>query len=77
MLIEQDETSYSISKLFHSTQLNLHYDETRAFFDIKPKNGEIVIRKDFIVALVNLEILSELNIPLISVSLVKKENFLI
>jgi hypothetical protein len=78
LYIEQDENIYVVSNLFQSTsvQLNMPTEINKNNFNIEPDDDNIIINKAFIVAIINLEILTEFNIPIVSVSVITEKDFL-
>jgi hypothetical protein len=70
--------SYIISKLFHSFEIELAGDPLENTIFKYSKNqslDEIYIKKSFIIGVINLEILTEFNMPVVCVSVVKESEF--
>jgi hypothetical protein len=70
--------SFSVSNLFQCTDicLNMPTELNRNNFTIDPDEDSIIIRKSFIIALINVDILTEFNIPIVSVSVVTEKDFI-
>ena len=74
--IEMDDTSYAICKLFQNSEMHFGFESSENDFKYNPSEEDIVIEKDFILAIINLEILTDLNLPFISVSVINRKDFI-
>jgi hypothetical protein len=76
--IKYKGASYYVSNLFQSTTINLNIptELNKNSFNVNPDKDSIIITKSFIIAIINLDILSEFNIPIVSVSLVSERDFI-
>jgi hypothetical protein len=76
--IEQNNKKYAVSNLFQSTDINLNIpmELNKNNFSIDPDEDSIIIRQSFILALINLDILAEFNIPIVSVSVITEKDFI-
>ncbi len=80
--ISQDEVIYSAKELLLSSEVNFTSDnssvQNRVSLFTVPVDTEqdVLINKPFIMAIIQLELLSELNIPNVSVSVIRKEDFI-
>ncbi len=74
--IQQDGIDLAMSKLFYQSEFNFLPDSssTDSLFDY-PLTDEILIKSDFLLAVINLEVLTEVNIPVIKVALVREKDF--
>jgi len=77
--LEDEEASTShnyVHKFFQSFSVKIGHDVVyNPNQSFAPSGREIVIEKDFIFALINLEVLSDLNIPSISFNIISKNNW--
>jgi len=70
---EENISEFSVNKFFQSFSIKIGHDLSyNENFSIEPKENEIFIKKDFIFALINLEVSSDLNIPAISFNIISK-----
>lgn len=72
--LKDEETN--VAKVSQQSHLNFNHSPDHLVFEHNPNSQDVVIKKDFVVALINYEILSELHIPVISTFVVRKENFI-
>lgn len=75
---DEDEMNkeLSINKFYQSFDIQVGFDNSyNKNFQFAPKDHDIVIQNDFIFALINLEVLSELNIPSVSFNIISKDNW--
>jgi hypothetical protein len=69
-------TQHKVHKFFQSFSIKIGHDITyNRNFVLNPSENEIVIKKDFVLALINLEVLSDLNIPSISFNIISRNNW--
>jgi hypothetical protein len=74
--IQQDGISLVMSKLFYRSELNFLPDRNSANSLFTMPLDEVVISSDFILAVINLEVLTEVNIPVVNVALIRENYFL-
>lgn len=73
---DKQTTNHLVHKFFQSFSIKIGHDiNYNKNFVFKPDENEIIIQKDFIFALINLEVLSDLNIPSISFNIISKSNW--
>jgi hypothetical protein len=74
--IQQDGIDLAMSKLFYHSEFNFLPDNSSSdsLFDL-PSTEEVQIKSDFLMAVINLEVLTEVNIPIIKVSLIREKDF--
>jgi hypothetical protein len=78
--INIDGCTNLITQLFQGNEVTLasdpNFDFSCNFSNLSTNSDEIVtIKNDFIFAIVNLEILTDFNMPVVSVSIINKDNF--
>jgi hypothetical protein len=76
--IEQDDSTFVVSNIYQSTNIswNLPTQLNKDSPVIEPDHNCIIIQKSFIIAVVNLEMLTDFNIPIISASVVSENDFI-
>lgn len=84
MQILQDDENFTLKECLSTNEIYLSSDNsiyglnlTESIFSV-PFNvdNDILISKPFFIAIINLELLSELNIPVVSVSVIRETDFL-
>jgi hypothetical protein len=74
--IEQDDKEVNISKFMQNNEICFKHDMTSVNeFYIPDHGNDIIIEKDFLVALINYEIFQDVHIPVVSVFIVRKSDF--
>jgi hypothetical protein len=71
--VAKQNIELSVNKFFQSFNIEIGYDPLfiKNFkLDFEKSNDDIIIKKDFIFALINFEVLSDLNIPSISFNVI-------
>ena len=77
LIKNQDEICCKISHLDEIININSNPDiDYNQSFLIFPNNDEIVIKKDFLMAFINLDVLSELNIPAVFVAVIEQNQWI-
>jgi hypothetical protein len=74
--VEQNKKSYIVSKFSQNNQLAFTNDNRGCIINYPPSDEDIVIKKDFLMAIIHLEILCDLQIPVITAFIVRRNNFL-
>jgi hypothetical protein len=69
----EEDTKTEVSKLFYQSNIQFVYDT--CLLSLTPDTSDIVIHNDFFIGFIHLDLLSELNIPLIQASLVREKQF--
>jgi hypothetical protein len=72
-ICNEEDTKAELSKLFYQSNSQFVYDT--CLLSLSPDTSDIVINKDFFLGFIHLDLLSELNIPLIQASLVREKQF--
>lgn len=85
LVYEQDENGdqidspYIINKFLHSQDLTFGHDPNKkSLFLIEEDSlaqDVVIIKKDFIIGLINLEILTDFGMPFVYVAMVKRDDF--
>jgi hypothetical protein len=83
--INREDSDLKVNDLFYNNEISFNYDHSlineqnyiNSIFSvpIDPHN-DIIIKNSFLIAFVNLELLSDLNIPIVSVYLIREKDFL-
>jgi len=80
--IQYDGDDYAIEKFLYFNQLNFNADNLftkneNDFLSVDYNEAEdILIKKDFIISVINSDILTDLNIPVVSVSIIRTSEFI-
>lgn len=80
--IQYDGDDYAIEKFLYFNQLNFNADNLftkneKDFLSVDYNEAEdILIKKDFIISVINSDILTDLNIPVVSVSIIRTSEFI-
>ena len=75
---DSDGEKEKVSKLFHNSEVKFKRDKNFNEGLIQmplDEDREVVIKKDFVMAVINLEVMSEVNIPVVSVCVVREKDF--
>ena len=73
---DKEITELLVNKFFQSFNIKIGFDPNfNNDFDNGICENDIIIEKDFIFALINFEVLTDLNIPSISLNVITKNNW--
>jgi hypothetical protein len=64
-----------VNNLFYSNRIELKADSLSASFKVNT-NQDVVVKDDYVLAVVNSDILTDMNIPVVSVTVVRETDFL-
>lgn len=85
--IQYEGVDYAIEKFLYYNELNFVYDKSfikkdkmsnsldHLSIDFNP-DEDILIKKDFIISVINSDILNDLNIPIMCVSIIRQSDFI-
>lgn len=84
MFMNREGSQFFSRDLFYSNEINFNFDNSVKSMDPLDtifsvgidKENDIMIEKSFMIAFVNLDLLSEMNLPIVSVSIIREEHFL-
>ena len=72
---DHPEMFYKISYIDEMINLEMNTGSSMPGLNIQPIKSDIIIQDSFLLAIINLDILSEVNIPSIYLTVVEKEQF--
>ena len=73
---EEVNKELTVHKIFQSFDIQIGHDVLyNKNFVFKPNEKDVVIEKDFIFALINVEVLTDLNIPSVSLNVITQNDW--
>ena len=77
IILQNEGKNFQIEKFNQINEMCLNHDQIGGIVNISPdERNDVVIKSDFLVAIINLEILSDFQIPVISAFIVRKNDFI-
>lgn len=76
-MIKKENVQFKLSLLDEFKNFELKHDSNyKNGFNLKPEKEEILIKENFLMAIINFDVLSELNIPSIFIAKIEKSNWI-
>ena len=79
--VKKDDETYYIHKIKQSCEMTFFYDidfnnNFNTYFKIEPLQSDIVVKNDFLIAIINYDLLTEYNIPAVFLSIINKDKWI-
>jgi hypothetical protein len=76
-IVDEEAHEYFIKDIKQVTNISMNYDTNIASnFKISPGSTDIVLDDSFLIACINYDILSDINIPAVMISIITKDSWI-
>jgi hypothetical protein len=79
--LSKDDTTYAVKHIKQSCEMTFYYDTDfnnnfNTYFKVEPLQADIVFTDDFLLAVVNYDLITEYNIPAVFLTVITKDKWI-